>query len=145
VAHEVLQAGIQNLLRWLDDEILRITREIRTLIDQDPDLKDKQRLLKTILGVGERTIAILLAFAISLPHFDNVRQAVAFAGLDPRQHDSGSSVYSKPCLSKVGHAFLRKVFYCSACELKEPNVTDFVIHAFLEGVHDENGHGDCSQ
>jgi len=49
-----------------------------------------------------------------LQRFDNARQAVAFAGLDPRQHESGSSVRGKPRLSKVGHSFLRKALYMPA-------------------------------
>ena len=40
--------------------------------------------------------------------------AVAYAGLDPRQHQSGSSVRGKPRLSKVGHARLRKALYMPA-------------------------------
>jgi len=46
--------------------------------------------------------------------FDQARQAAAFAGLDPRQHESGSSVRGKPRLSKVGHAGLRKALYMPA-------------------------------
>jgi transposase len=108
VAHDVLKEGIKNLLKYLDDEILRMTQEIRRLIDQDPDPKDKQKLLETIPGVGERTIAVRLAFSISPRRFDNARQAVALAGLDPRHHESGSGVHDKPRISKVGYAFLRK-------------------------------------
>ncbi len=50
----------------------------------------------------------------TLERFGNVRQAVAFAGLDPRQHESGSSVKGKPRLSKIGHTFLRKALYMPA-------------------------------
>jgi transposase len=60
------------------------------------------------------TIVSLLAFRIHPEHFDNARQAAAFAGLDPRQHESGSSVHAKPRLSKIGHPFLRKTLYMPA-------------------------------
>ncbi len=46
--------------------------------------------------------------------FSNPRQAAAYAGLDPRQHESGSSVRRKPRISKMGHAFLRKNLYMPA-------------------------------
>ncbi|WP_139220108.1 transposase, partial [Collimonas sp. OK412] len=46
--------------------------------------------------------------------FGNARKAVAFAGLDPRHHESGSSVKAKPRMSKVGHTFLRKALYMPA-------------------------------
>jgi transposase len=83
-------------------------------MDNDPSLRDKQRLLDSIPGLGERTIAVLLAFYTDLARFDNARQAAAFAGLDPRQHDSGTSVHARPRLSKVGHTFLRKALYMPA-------------------------------
>ena len=41
--------------------------------------------------------------------FNYAHQAVAFAGLDTRQHESGSTR-----LSKVGHAFVRKALYMPA-------------------------------
>jgi transposase len=114
VSREVLKADIESHLDWLDKEIKRLAKQIRQHIDQDPDLKDKQTLLESIPGVGERTVAILMAFSISPQRFDNARQAAAFAGLAPRQHESGSSVRAKPRLSKVGHAFLRKALYMPA-------------------------------
>jgi transposase len=64
--------------------------------------------------LGGRTIAILLAFYADHGRFRNARQAVAFAGLDPRRHESGTSVQAKPRLSKIGHAFLRKALYMPA-------------------------------
>ena len=64
--------------------------------------------------MGERTIAILLAFYANLERFGNARQAAAFAGLDPHHHESGTSVKMKPRMSKVGHAFLRKSLYMPA-------------------------------
>jgi transposase len=114
VARPAVQDGIAKHIEWLDTEIEKIIKAIRKHIDDDPTLRDKQRLLDSIPGLGERTIAVLLAFYASPQRFANARQAVAFAGLDPRQHESGTSVKAKPRLSKVGHAFLRKALYMPA-------------------------------
>ncbi len=114
VARESVVEGIAKHLKWLDDEIARLIQAIREHIDNDPTLKDKHRLLDSIPGLGERTTAVLLAFLAEPARFENARQAVAFAGLDPRQHESGSSVKAKPRLSKVGHSFLRKALYMPA-------------------------------
>ena len=114
VARESVAEGIAQHLKWLDDEIARISKAIREHIDNDPTLRDKHRLLDSIPGLGERTTAVLLAFIAEPARFENARQAVAFAGLDPRQHESGSSVRGKPRLSKVGHSFLRKALYMPA-------------------------------
>ena len=114
VARESVAEGIAKHLAWLDEEIARLIKAIRDHIDNDPTLSDKHRLLDSIPGLGERTTAVLLAFLAEPARFGNARQAVAFAGLDPRQHESGSSVRAKPRLSKVGHSFLRKALYMPA-------------------------------
>jgi len=114
VARPAVSAGIASHLEWLDGEIKRLIKEIHQQLDNDDDLNAKQKLLDSIPGLGERTIAILLAFYGQPERFANARQAAAFAGLDPRQHESGSSVRGKPRISKVGHAFLRKAFYMPA-------------------------------
>ena len=114
VAREVVKADIVSHIEWLDNEIKALIKKIRSHIDDDPNMKDKQALLDSIPGLGERTISMLLAFCMHPGRFDNARQAAAFAGLDPRQHESGSSVKGKPRMSKVGHAFLRKALYMPA-------------------------------
>jgi transposase len=114
VAREVVKADIVSHIDWLDGEIKARIKKIREHINDDPDMKNKQALLDSIPGVGERTIALLLAFCMHPGRFANARQATAFAGLDPRQHESGSSVRGKPRMSKVGHAFLRKALYMPA-------------------------------
>jgi len=113
VARSTVKDGIAKPLQWLDQEIAVLIKTIHDPIDADPSLRDKQRLLDSIPGLGERSIAVLLAYYGTPERFGNARQATAFAGLDPRQHES-SSVKGKPQLSKVSHAFLRKVLYMPA-------------------------------
>ncbi|MDR2876860.1 MAG: transposase [Chromatiales bacterium] len=114
VASEIVKGDIAQHINWLDTQIKHVTKLIRDHIDNDPDLRDKQALLDSIPGIGERTIAFLLAFCMHPGRFNNARQAAAFAGLDPRQHESGSSVRGKARLSKIGHALLRKALYMPA-------------------------------
>ncbi len=114
VARDAVKPGIVSHIEWLDKEIKALAKKIGEHMGGDPGLKDKQSLLDSIPGLGERTIAILLAFYANLERFGNARQAVAFAGLDPRHHESGTSVRMKPRMSKVGHAFLRKSLYMPA-------------------------------
>lgn len=114
VARQTVRNSISQHIEWLDKEIASVIDAINDHIDSDPTLHDKRRLLDSIPGLGERTIAILLAYYASPEHFHNARQAAAFAGLDPRQNQSGSSVKGKPRISKVGHSFLRKALYMPA-------------------------------
>ncbi len=114
VACDAVYDNIQTHLDWLDEQIKQLIQTINQHIDRNPTLQQQRDLLDSIPGIGERTSAILLAFYADTSRFNNSRQAAAFAGLDPRQHQSGSSVKGKPRISKVGHAFLRKALYMPA-------------------------------
>jgi transposase len=114
VARDAVRSSIIAHIGWLDGQIKELLQMIRQHIDNDPDLKEKRDLLDSIPGVGEHTIALLLAFSVHPGRFGNARKAAAFAGLDPRQSESGSSVHAKPRLSKIGHRVLRKALYMPA-------------------------------
>jgi len=114
VARDVVRDEIAAHVSWLDNEIKNLTRKIRDHIDDDPDLRNKKALLESIPGVGEGTVALLLAFSLDSTRFANARQVTAYAGLDPRQHESGSSVRGKAQISRFGHAIIRKRLYMPA-------------------------------
>ncbi|MBD8533457.1 transposase, partial [Massilia sp. CFBP 13647] len=105
---------ISSHIQWLDNEIKNLAKKIRNSIDDDPDLRQRKALLESIPGVGERTISLLLAFSLTPSRFKNARQVTAYAGLDPRQHESGSSVRGKPHISRFGHSVIRKMMYMPA-------------------------------
>ena len=100
VARDSVAEGITKHLKWLDDEIARLGKAIRDHIDNDPTLKDKHHLLDSIPGLGERTTAVLLAFLAEPARFENARQVVAFAGLDPRR--------PRPAPARVGQQRARQ-------------------------------------
>ena len=83
-------------------------------MDDDDILRGKRDLLDSIPGLGERTIATLIAYGVTDSRFHQARQFVAFAGLSPQLHQSGSSVRGRPRLSKIGHAPLRRALYMPA-------------------------------
>jgi len=114
VSRDVVKPSIAAHIDWLDEQIKELAKDIREHMDDDDSLNGKRALLDSIPGLGERTIAILLAYYADLGRFDNARQAAAFAGVDPRQYESGTSVKMKPRMSKIGHAFLRKSLYMPA-------------------------------
>lgn len=114
VARDAVRDSVDTHLAWLENELKRLERAIAEHLDNDPDLRGRRELLESIPGLGERTIAVLLAYGISSDRFDSAREFVAFSGLSPRLHESGSSVRARPRLSKIGHAFLRYALYMPA-------------------------------
>jgi len=114
VARDAVELNIKSHITWLDNEIKALSRAIKDFTDKDPDLKDKYELLDTIPGLGERTITILLAYYAETERFSTSKKATAFAGLNPKRHQSGTTVNGKTKLSKIGHSFLRKALYMPA-------------------------------
>ncbi|TAL41888.1 MAG: IS110 family transposase [Salinibacterium sp.] len=108
------RASVEIHLEWLATELERVERAIAKTIDDDPDLKAKRSLLDSIPGLGERSISTWLAYCAEPGRFASARQVAAFAGLNPRHRESGSSVRGKPRISKIGHAFLRRALYMPA-------------------------------
>lgn len=114
VARDNVRADIEGHLTYLDKAMAEIDDAIRQKIDDDPDLKQQYALLDSVPGLGKKTIPVLLSHYGSSDRFDCAKQAVAFAGLDPRQHESGSSVRGKTRLSKIGHTSIRRALYMPA-------------------------------
>jgi transposase len=114
IARAAVLEGIEKHLEYLENEIGHIDSEIKRKIDDDSDLKKQRELLDGIPGLGPKTIPVLLSFFGGVLRFGNARQAAAYAGLDPKQHESGSSIHLKPRLSKMGHVLLRKALYMPA-------------------------------
>ncbi|MGH3627018.1 MAG: IS110 family transposase, partial [Sciscionella sp.] len=102
---------------------------IKDHIDRHPDLKNKSELLRSIPGVGETTLASILAYLPDTSLFKSAKQVAAWIGLNPRQHQSGSSVRGRTFLAKTGHATLRKALYMPALVACRYNP---VLKAFYE-------------
>lgn len=105
---------LQAQIALLDQHIAQTKQAITDLLDQQPDLKHQKDLLRSIPGLGDLTIGKLIAECRDLTAFRDVRQLVAFAGLNPRHHTSGSSVHKKPAISRTGSASLRAALYMPA-------------------------------
>jgi transposase len=114
VAHDSVRASIQAVLVHLEQQIGQIEQQIREHIDNDPTLKAQRKLLDSVPGLGDATIPVLLSHFGGSARFANAKQAVAFAGLDVRFHESGSSVRGRPRMSKRGNSRLRKALYMPA-------------------------------
>jgi transposase len=114
-------------LSFLSQPIASVEQAISEHIDRHPNLKRDRALLTSIKGMGERTATRLLAESGDRQRFANARAWAAYAGLTPRQHQSGSSIRGRTRRSKIGNAALRAALYFPAIVAKKHNP---VIQAF---------------
>ena len=130
---DTVENSIREHIAYLDREIDGLKKQIADLIKNDPNLKTKGDLLKSIPGVGEATVAAILGELHVFERCDRVQKVVAFIGLAPKQFISGSSIKGKPRLSKVGNARLRKALYMPALVSIQCNpVVQIIYHRLKE-------------
>ena len=114
IAVAAVRDSVEELIAHLSEQIRKTEALIRSHIDSHPGLRHQRELLDSIPGVGEATAAVLLAEVPDIKEYRSARQVAAFAGLVPRERQSGSSVRGRVRLSKIGNARLRKALYFPA-------------------------------
>ncbi len=102
------------MLRSLQRESEQLRAEAQRYIAADDQLQRKYQLLCSATGFAENSAIQMLGELAMLPADRDVRQWVAFAGLDPREHSSGTSVHKRPRISKMGNRHLRHVLFMPA-------------------------------
>jgi transposase len=113
-ASPLVNQQLQTHLTLLDEQLAQTKQTILKHLDQHPGLKQQKDLLTSIPGIGDLTAGKLLAECRSLTDFSDVRQLVAFAGLNPQQHPSGTSIHKHTAISRCGSAALRHALYMPA-------------------------------
>jgi transposase len=109
-----------------------VDEAIAQTIDNDWDLRRKRDLLLSISGVGETLAGVVMA---ELPGPDMLRssaEVVAYAGLNPRQHQSGTSIDRVTRISKIGNAVLRAALYLPAMSAMRYNPAIVALVARLK-------------
>jgi transposase len=114
IAVEAVRNSVEEVIAHLSEQIKKTEALIRSHIDRHPGLRHQRELLDSIPGIGEATAAALLAEVPDIKQYKSARQVAAFAGLVPRERQSGSSVRGRVRLSKIGNARLRKALYFPA-------------------------------
>ncbi len=109
-----VRRSVEEHLTYLNEQIKRTEELIRQHINNHPTLKRRSELLDSIPGIGEATAALLLSEITEIKQYRSARQVAAYAGLVPRERQSGTSVRGRTRLSKIGNARLRRALYFPA-------------------------------
>ena len=96
------------------NQLEAVDKAIAETIDQEAELRGRRDLLLSVVGVGETLAASLLT---EMPEPGVLRRSgemVAYAGLNPSHHRSGTSIDRPTRISKIGNATLRASLYMPA-------------------------------
>jgi transposase len=109
-----VQQPLVALAQVLVEQIAILDAAIKQRAAATVTLANEMARLQTITGVGMLTAAVVLTETRPLRGNITPRQVVAFAGLDPAPHESGTSVRGARHMSKTGNARVRQAVYMAA-------------------------------
>lgn len=111
IADPAMRRLIDHQIAKLRIVITRIEKALAALVAASPALAERERLLRSVPGVGPIVAACLLARMPELGRISS-RQAAALAGVAPFDRQSGNSSKTRRC--QGGRPLVRRALYLAA-------------------------------
>jgi transposase len=108
---QAVKSDIEDHIRWLEGKITDLDKEIKQRIRENPVFSEKDKLYKSMKGVGDVFASTLIA---KLPEMGRVnqREIASLVGLAPVNRDSGK--FRGKRMIHGGRAMVRKAAYMPA-------------------------------
>jgi transposase len=131
----IIRQDLERSIRFHQRAAQRLTREALKIISEDSNLQQRYTLLVTVPGIAQTSALRILAELVMISAHLDARQWVAYAGLDPREYSSGTSVHKKVRISKAGNRHLRRGLYMPALVAvrHDPHLRGFYQHLLANG------------
>lgn len=123
-----VKESIQSHIDILKIKLETITKEINSLIEQDPLLKEKKRILKTIPGIADVIANTLLVLLPELGQLTR-REIASLVGVAPRSNDSGTMQGYRR--TTHGRAGVKPLLFLAAMAARNSNSN---LKIFYEGL-----------
>ena len=111
---KLVLASLAARIKELDAQLTAVTKGLAELANRHEHIAKHIRNLVTMPGIGEVTATRLVSEYLVLDPTMTSKQIAAWAGLDPRPRESGTSVRGKRPISKRGNARVRHALYMPA-------------------------------
>jgi len=110
--------SIDRVVAALEEELRAIEQALREQQRRHPAIQDMARWLRTVPGVGERTVLPLVVLLHRWHALTGgqgeAKGLVAYTGLDPQPYESGTSVRRRGAISRLGARDLRRRLFMGA-------------------------------
>lgn len=113
VANHSTIARLQAQAGLFEHQLASIETEIRSLVDQDTDLKGRIDHIVSIQGVGFMTAVTVTCETNGFAMINSAKQLASYAGLDIALRQSGKHT-GRSSISKRGNRFIRSALYMPA-------------------------------
>ena len=105
-----IELGLVQLEARIASLLARAIEHVRA----DAELSEIFEVVTSLRGIAEKSAILLMGELLVLPTEMSAAQWVAYAGLDPRPFQSGSSIDKRPRISRVGSSYLRHILFMPA-------------------------------
>jgi len=95
-------------------DIERIEKQIKELINKEPELKKNFGYITSVKGIGLMIAAYMIVTTHNFISFDNPRKFNCYAGIAPFEHTSGSSIRGKTQTSNLANKTVKTLLYSGA-------------------------------
>ncbi|MDE3246787.1 MAG: IS110 family transposase [Acidobacteriota bacterium] len=125
----------RQVLRQLEKAVESLDAAIAAHIQAHPDLKRDFDLMCSAPGIGPVVASTLMGELGDLRAFPEHKRLTGYVGLNPVHKDSGTSLHTKPHLSKQGNPRVRKMLYMAALSASrgDHDLGDTYRHLLTEG------------
>ena len=116
--NQAVSDNLEQVICFLEQQIAQMQKTIKEYLEAYPHLKEQRKLLLTVPGIGEKNVLYILVvmhrWGVLTDGEGDARGLVAYLGLDPKPHESGSSVHKRAGISRQGDRPMRSRLYMSA-------------------------------
>lgn len=95
-------------------DLAKLDKEIKLLIEADPELNRLYTLITSVTGIGPVTAAEILVTTNEFKAIDCAKKYACYSGVAPFEHQSGSSIRGKTRVSSMGNKQVKKLLHMAA-------------------------------
>jgi len=111
-------ANLEQMIQALENALQEIEQAIKQHLQTYTYLREHRQRLLTIPGIGPKNVLPLLVLLLRWHTLTDGQGSdkglTALVGLDPKPWESGTSVFHRPTISKMGNGEIRRLLYMGA-------------------------------
>lgn len=115
---QLVKKSCQQMLKTAEKQVELIDKEMQDLIEDDPTLKAKHKIIQTVPGIGKVISRELLILLPELGNLDR-RKIASLCGLAPRANDSGT--YQGYRRTNKGRKDVKPILFIAAMAARNSN------------------------
>lgn len=109
VENKLIMKSSKKLVEVYDDQIKVVEKEMRSLIDQDPELKKNFDLATSVIGVGLIITATMMVHTNNFSSIADSRKFSAYSGIAPFPYSSGTSIHRPDRVSHLANKNIKSL------------------------------------